>query len=719
MLADQNKCDMGKLVRLVEQELTPKEATELETHLSDCTTCQASLESLAGPKSFWADVGKRLGDLSLDGVSRGDTKQGAKESAKQFLGRILGPSDHPEFIGRIGRYGIKSLVGVGGMAIVVKAFDPTLSRVVAIKILSSHLAANGSARERFLREAKAAATVAHDNVLDIHAIGEQEGLPYLVMPYIRGGSLAQRVDKKGPLSTIETLQILHQVCNGLDAAHRQAIIHRDIKPANVLIDDEGTTRVKIADFGLARVADDASLTGSGTISGTPLFMSPEQARGDQVDFRSDLFSLGAVGYVMCTGHAPFRAETPYGVIRRILEEPPRSIHASNPQVPDWLCRVIEQLMAKEPGQRIQTAREASEVLQAGLHFENRVTSGMPDLLKKFEPRANAGWLKLSGFALMTILLLIAIYFSFSQFAQKGNSNAAISPNDKNDPVIVLDQKPPGPNQSTSSHSSTERKEGEAKATPALYRFASGTQHCYSLGIVFWHGESKIKIDGAFRFEVVSVDGEFADIRYQLHLPAQVESQVLNLRPAMSRTSSMLSIVQQCERKGRARIHVSGKISGRSRKSFLPAQLGPVLELIFPQLPKSESLETDAVDLDLAISQPHRSAFPMSTNVDFVFAQRKWTLTRQQIFAKRLDRESLRSSVEIIDRDQQGRECQTTGQFIFDHNTGFVESFDLDRKATVARLAEFASVEFRLRRVGSEETNPFVQKHFLSEDLNFE
>ena len=165
-------------------------------------------------------------------------------------------------------------------------------------------------------------------------------LPYLVMPYIAGQSLQQRVDRVGPMDLKEILRVGIQTARGLASAHAQGLVHRDVKPSNILLEN-GVERVKLTDFGLARAVDDASLTQSGVVAGTPQYMSPEQARGEAVDHRSDLFSLGSVFYFMCTGHAPFRASSTPAVLRRVSDEEPRPVRESNPDVPVWLAEIID------------------------------------------------------------------------------------------------------------------------------------------------------------------------------------------------------------------------------------------------------------------------------------------------------------------------------------------------------------------------------------------
>ena len=280
---------------------------------------------------------------------------------------FLSPSETPEHLGRLGHYEVQETIGRGGFGIVLKAFDERLHRVVAIKVLSPAYAANGAARKRFIREARTAAAVKNDHVVAIYGVEDEAQPPYLVMEIIDGISLQDKLDKKGPLSVKEILRIGLQTAEGLAAAHKQGLVHRDIKPANILLEN-GVERVKITDFGLARAVDDASVTQSGTVAGTPMYMSPEQAEGLPVDHRSDLFSLGSVLYVMCTGHPPFRASGTHAVLKRVIDASPRPIREVNPEIPDWLIAIIAKLHAKKLEDRIQTANEVAEVL--GQHLSD-------------------------------------------------------------------------------------------------------------------------------------------------------------------------------------------------------------------------------------------------------------------------------------------------------------------------------------------------------------
>jgi serine/threonine protein kinase len=285
----------------------------------------------------------------------------ALEKGSEAALSFLAPPGLPDSLGRLGHYEALEVLGQGGFGIVFRAFDEVLQRVVAIKVLAPELATTSPARKRFLREARAAAQVRHENVVQIYAVEEQP-LPYLVMEFIPGETLQQRLDRTGPLDVPEVLRIGRQIAEGLAAAHAKGLIHRDVKPANVLIERGPHAPVKLTDFGLARAADDASMSQSGLVAGTPLYMSPEQARGERLDHRSDLFSLGSVLYVMSSGRPPFRAANTLAVLKRVSEDTPRPIVEIIPEVPPWLCEIIARLHAKAPDARLQSAHEVAGLL---------------------------------------------------------------------------------------------------------------------------------------------------------------------------------------------------------------------------------------------------------------------------------------------------------------------------------------------------------------------
>jgi eukaryotic-like serine/threonine-protein kinase len=270
-------------------------------------------------------------------------------------------SSRPDSLGRIGHYEVLEVLGRGGFGIVFRALDEVLQRVVAVKVLAPKLAVSSAPRKRFLREACLSAKVRHENVVQVYAVEEQP-LPYLVMEFIPGETLQERLDRTGPLETLEAVQIGRQLSEGLSAAHGMGLIHRDIKPGNILLESGPQPRAKITDFGLARAADDASLSQSGLIAGTPMFMSPEQAQGEAHDHRADLFSLGSVLYTMTSGRPPFRAKNTLAVLKRVAEETPRPIPEIVPEVPQWLCAIITRLQAKKPEDRFASAREVADLL---------------------------------------------------------------------------------------------------------------------------------------------------------------------------------------------------------------------------------------------------------------------------------------------------------------------------------------------------------------------
>jgi serine/threonine protein kinase len=279
------------------------------------------------------------------------------------LADVLDPPQREGSLGRIGHYEVLSIVGFGGMGCVLKAFDEQLHRVVAIKLMSNRLIASSSARQRFIREARSAAGVNHPNVVTVHAVADQRGMPYLVMEYVEGTTLQDRIKKDSPLAIVDVLRIGEQVCAGLAAAHKHGIVHRDIKPGNILLED-GVERVKIADFGLARlVMEHSDLTSMGDMVGTPPFMSPEQVSGEEIDHRSDLFSFGSVLYAMLAGHSPFKTSTPIGTAHSVRSNPHPPLRTVCPKAPDYLVAIIDRLLQKKPKDRFQSAAEVGDQLR--------------------------------------------------------------------------------------------------------------------------------------------------------------------------------------------------------------------------------------------------------------------------------------------------------------------------------------------------------------------
>ncbi|HJT78244.1 MAG TPA: serine/threonine-protein kinase, partial [Gemmataceae bacterium] len=327
---------------LLDAALTPEQWEPYERHLESCPACQGFLERAGEDGDCLRQLGQEVGDPTR--LSDEPALAQALERLRECVGPagadpagpadlyFLRPSDRPGVLGTLGGYEVLEVIGQGGMGIVLKAFDPALNRYVAIKVMAPAVAGSATARLRFTREAKAAAAVSHDHVVAVHGVSEADGLPYLVMQYVAGESLQDQLDRAGPLEVTEAVRIGYQTAAGLAAAHAQGLIHRDIKPANLLLEN-GVARVKITDFGLARMTCDAGLTQAGVVSGTPEYMAPEQARGEVVDHRADLFSLGSVLYACCTGEPPFRGSEPLAVLRRVNEETPAPVRSRNPDVP--------------------------------------------------------------------------------------------------------------------------------------------------------------------------------------------------------------------------------------------------------------------------------------------------------------------------------------------------------------------------------------------------
>ncbi len=403
---------------------------EITRHVEACEQCQARLETITQDGLTWEEAGELLRYDPLDEsvgssfnviVSHGDTA-------------FLQPSDHPGSIGRFGRYEIMEFLGRGGMGIVMRGFDPALNRYSAVKVLAPELASSAAARKRFEREAKSAAAVVHPHVVPIQTVDQHNGLPYLVMPVVEGKSLQQRVDQSGPLPIVEVVRIACQIAEGLAAAHAQGLVHRDIKPANILLEN-GVERVQITDFGLARAADDASMTRSGVIAGTPQYMSPEQAHGDEIDHRSDLFSLGSVMYFMLTGRSPFRATNTMGVLNRIANDEPRRLRSINSDIPPWLQSIVLQLLNKSPENRFASADTVAEEL-------NRRLIQLQDPTEQAATAASAGhrqvppalkWAALASAAMAAIVYLTVILLQTDDGTIRIETNGEL---DRSVPLVI-------------------------------------------------------------------------------------------------------------------------------------------------------------------------------------------------------------------------------------------------------------------------------------------
>ncbi|MBM4073393.1 MAG: serine/threonine protein kinase [Planctomycetes bacterium] len=327
--------DATTLAQLLRGDASSEALEDFAEHLAGCAHCGGAAEAAHGGDTLASAVRaqttrdhppppppallERLLLLGRPPVSSstpsGETVEVAAPSGAGTAGEtlsFLAPPQAADEIGRIGTFRVLKLLGAGGMGLVFQAEDVHLRRKVALKVMRPEAAGKPGARERFLREAQAAAAIEHEHIVTIHHVGEDRGVPFLAMPWLKGMSLEERLKQPAPLKPAQVARVGRQVALGLAAAHDQGLIHRDIKPANIWLEastgrESGESHVKILDFGLARaLADDMHLTQPGAILGTPAYMAPEQARGEAVDHRCDLFSLGVVLYRLATGRLPFR-----------------------------------------------------------------------------------------------------------------------------------------------------------------------------------------------------------------------------------------------------------------------------------------------------------------------------------------------------------------------------------------------------------------------------
>jgi serine/threonine protein kinase len=368
-----------ELRELLSGSMEQQQQAEVAEHLGECEGCQAKLEELAtggtnlsrvverlheaqpvANSAYWRAIRAAEQVTGLAPTIAPEANARVRDSSTSFLAA----SADPAYLGRLAHFEVMRVIGRGGMGIVLEAFDSRLQRNVALKVLDPEVAHDATARQRFCREARAAASITHENVVAVHQVehAAEGDLPYLVMQLITGETLEQRLLREKRLPLKEIVRISLQVALGLAAAHAQGLTHRDIKPGNILLEPPND-RVKLTDFGLARIADDVKLTRTGFVTGTPLYMAPEQALGESSDPRSDLFSLGAIMYEMCAGQPPFQGNSALAILRQIAETKHRPLRELNPDTPEWLAEVVDDLLAKKPEDRYQSAADVAEVLE--------------------------------------------------------------------------------------------------------------------------------------------------------------------------------------------------------------------------------------------------------------------------------------------------------------------------------------------------------------------
>ncbi|MEM6468394.1 MAG: protein kinase [Planctomycetota bacterium] len=365
-----------QLKQLLEDQLSEDVAARLTEQIAGCKLCQEKLQSVVASQRLI----DRLGALRDDSPDSGELDR-AVIALKSLLPSPIDRSGDPvdasksgdanvdrEFLEQDG-YAILELIGMGGMGVVYKAWEKSLDRVVALKVLSPALANDPMARERFLREAKSAAAIVDEHVVTIHAVSGRLPHPYLVMEFVEGDSLQQMLDERDSISLEEVVRIGRQLAHGLQAAHSKGVIHRDIKPANILMHQE-SGKVQLTDFGLAHLFGDSRLTKSGVVIGTPGYFAPETIEsGDTTDHRADLFSLGAVLYALCTGNSPFHSGSLLQSLRRLSTEKPAPLTDVNSTIPAWLSKIVLRLLEIAPDDRFNSAAEVSEALSDGVSHQ--------------------------------------------------------------------------------------------------------------------------------------------------------------------------------------------------------------------------------------------------------------------------------------------------------------------------------------------------------------
>jgi len=318
---------------------------------------------------------------------------------------------------RLGNYDIVEEIGRGGMAVVYRAYQRSLNRHVAIKVLAPQLSFDQQFVERFQREARAAAKLQHPNIVVIHDVAHQQGIYFLVMELLEGRTLKQLIEQKGSLSPERAARIVEQVASALDYAHQQGFVHRDIKPANIFIGKDD--RTTLADFGIAKAASETQhLTRTGMLIGTPEYMSPEQAEGGEVDYRTDLYALGVVLYQMLAGRVPFQSTTPHATLHAVIYEPPPPLRQLRPGLSSAVESAVMKSIAKQPAQRYQSGSEMVAALQAALAGQPTGAIAAPPPRPTVPPprpaapparqRSPVVWL-VAALAVLLVLILAAVF----------------------------------------------------------------------------------------------------------------------------------------------------------------------------------------------------------------------------------------------------------------------------------------------------------------------
>src|SRR6266436_6542621 len=300
------------------------------------------------------------------------------------------------------RYEILALLGQGGMGAVYKARDTELDRLVALKIIRPELTTNPEILKRFKQELILARQVTHRNVIRIFDLGQADGFKFITMEYLEGQDLRGVLRAKGKLTPEEAARVILQICRALEAAHGEGVIHRDLKPQNIMLDANG--RAYVMDFGIARSAYLPGMTQTGALVGTPEYMSPEQAKGEKLDERSDLFSLGTILYELIIGHSPYYSDTPLATLWKRIQEKAKPLNEIDPTVPKPLSDIVAKALEIEPENRFATAHEFAQHLESFLGISPSMIGSITDQLLVPLVVQKPNW-KYTAIAAMVLLLL--------------------------------------------------------------------------------------------------------------------------------------------------------------------------------------------------------------------------------------------------------------------------------------------------------------------------
>ncbi len=401
------------LVRMIDGKVSAQQEALLVSHLDNCASCQQRLVELENEQlrselrrsSFDESKIKLRAFESTLAELRSERPRDAEASRLTPYADVvpwLGPSECG--IGTLREFELMRFIGRGGMGLVFEAMDTKLQRSVAIKLMSPGLLADVAASERFLREARSAAKINHDNVVTVHAVDQIRGLPYLVMELIHGPSVADQLNRTTNIPFQDILNFVRQMALGLAAAHEKGVIHRDIKPSNLMLDAH-SKRVKIADFGLASTVNDVSLTRSGLMAGTPDFTSPEQASAQPVDARSDLFSLGSVLFLLCVGRRPFESPSLIKTLDSVRNRAVERVDRLNGTIPGHFADIVERLLQKRPEDRIQSAHDLYHEVSRITWSASRNTEESRLASVGVSRSVPTSWIAIAGFLLVLGLIV--------------------------------------------------------------------------------------------------------------------------------------------------------------------------------------------------------------------------------------------------------------------------------------------------------------------------